>query len=165
MLSGGTCAGTDPHEGRGMALGGVQRPAGAKRAEPGGRNPAVSVFQLPGQRLCGRPHVPVLKTLQRRMAYERLSMDAPLRAAPSRASLEYYQEDERVYRQMEKVFRACQSYGEKLRPDSPSMLFRGGTAWEKPTCPWPLRERPLKRAWGDIRLCPKLCCGPGKGTL
>ena len=46
---------------RGMAL--REEYNGAKRAEPGGRNPAVSVFQLPGQRLCGRPHVPVLKIL------------------------------------------------------------------------------------------------------
>ena len=50
-----------------------------------------------------------LKSLQRRMAYERLSMDAPLESCTFESfSLEYYQEDERVYRQMEKVFRACQ---------------------------------------------------------
>ena len=92
-----------------------------------------------------------LKSLQRRMAYERLSMDAPLESCTFESfSLEYYQEDERVYRQMEKVFRACQSYGEKLRPDSPSMLFRGGTGLGKTHLSLAIAGKAIEKGMGVI---------------
>lgn len=73
-----------------------------------------------------------LKSLQRRMAYEKLSMSVPLENCTFESfSLDYYKDDERAYRQMEKVFAACKSYGEKFRADSPSLLFKGGTGLGK----------------------------------
>ena len=73
-----------------------------------------------------------LKSLQRRMAFEKLSMSVPLENCTFESfSLDYYKDDERAYRQMEKVFAACKSYGEKFRADSPSLLFKGGTGLGK----------------------------------
>ena len=90
-----------------------------------------------------------LKQLQRSLAYQALSADLPLEKSTfDTFSLEFYQDDPRACRQMEAVLKLCQRYAERLRPNSPSLLFKGKTAWARPTCPWPSPTRPLRRAWG-----------------
>ena len=76
-----------------------------------------------------------LKQLQRSLAYQALSADLPLEKSTfDTFSLEFYQDDPRACRQMEAVLKLCQRYADRLRPNSPSLLFKG--------------KRPLRRAWG-----------------
>ena len=92
-----------------------------------------------------------LKSLQRRMAYEKLSMSVPLENCTFESfSLDYYKDDERAYRQMEKVFAACKSYGEKFRADSPSLLFKGGTGLGKTHLSLAIAGKAIEKGFGVI---------------
>ncbi len=92
-----------------------------------------------------------LKNLQRRLAYDKLSMSVPLENCTFESfSLDYYKEDEKIYRQMEKVFRACQSYGEKFRADSPSLLFKGGTGLGKTHLSLAIAGKAIEKGFGVI---------------
>ena len=92
-----------------------------------------------------------LKNLQRRLAYDKLSMSVPLENCTFESfSLDYYKEDEKTYRQMEKVFRACQSYGEKFRADSPSLLFKGGTGLGKTHLSLAIAGKAIEKGFGVI---------------
>lgn len=108
-----------------------------------------------------------LKSLQRRMAFEKLSMSVPLENCTFESfSLDYYKDDERAYRQMEKVFAACKSYGEKFRADSPSLLFKGGTGLGKTHLSLAIAGKAIEKGFGVIYgLGPKLRRGPGAGAL
>lgn len=92
-----------------------------------------------------------LKSLQRRMAFEKLSMSVPLENCTFESfSLDYYKDDERAYRQMEKVFAACKSYGEKFRADSPSLLFKGGTGLGKTHLSLAIAGKAIEKGFGVI---------------
>ena len=91
------------------------------------------------------------KNLQRRMAYERLSMSVPLENSTFEGfSLEYYQEDERTYKQMEKVFYACKNYADKFRADSPSLLFKGGTGLGKTHLSLAIAGKAIEKGFGVV---------------
>lgn len=92
-----------------------------------------------------------LKNLQRQMAYEKLSMSVPLEhCAFENFSLDYYKEDERDYKQMEKVLNACKSYAEKFRADSPSLLFKGGTGLGKTHLSLAIAGKAIEKGFGVI---------------
>lgn len=92
-----------------------------------------------------------LKNLQRRLAYDKLSMSVPLESCTFESfSLDYYKEDEKTLRQMEKVFRACQNYGEKFRVDSPSLLFKGGTGLGKTHLSLAIAGKAIEKGFGVI---------------
>lgn len=92
-----------------------------------------------------------LKNLQRRLAYDKLSMSVPLESCTFESfSLDYYKEDEKTLRQMEKVFRACQNYGEKFRADSPSLLFKGGTGLGKTHLSLAIAGKAIEKGFGVI---------------
>lgn len=92
-----------------------------------------------------------LKALQRRMAYDKLSMSVPLDSCTFQSfSLDYYKNDERAYRQMEKVLAACVSYGEKFRADSPSLLFKGGTGLGKTHLSLAIAGKAIEKGFGVI---------------
>lgn len=92
-----------------------------------------------------------MKNLQRQLAYDRLNMDVPLENSTfENFSLEYYKEDDKAYHQMEKVFRACKSYGEKFRADSPSMLFKGGTGLGKTHLSLAIAQKAIEKGFGVI---------------
>lgn len=92
-----------------------------------------------------------LKNLQRRLAYDKLSMSVPLENCTFESfSLDYYKEDDKTLRQMEKVFRACQSYAEKFRADSPSLLFKGGTGLGKTHLSLAIAGKALEKGFGVI---------------
>lgn len=92
-----------------------------------------------------------LKNLQRRLAYDKLSMSVPLDSCTFESfSLDYYKEDEKTLRQMEKVFRACQNYGEKFRTDSPSLLFKGGTGLGKTHLSLAIAGKAIEKGFGVI---------------
>lgn len=97
-------------------------------------------------RLCG-----CFLELQRSLAYEKLSMDVPLEKCTfSSFSLSYYQEDPRAYRQMENIFAACKSYGEKFRKNSPSLLFKGGTGLGKTHLSLAIAGTVIEKGFGVI---------------
>ncbi|MGI6255575.1 MAG: ATP-binding protein [Acutalibacter sp.] len=92
-----------------------------------------------------------LKNLQRQMAFQRLSMDAPLENSTfDNFSLEYYREDEKAYRQMEKVFSACKRYAENFRADSPSFLFWGGTGLGKTHLSLAIAGKAIEKGFGVV---------------
>ena len=92
-----------------------------------------------------------LKSLQRRIAYDKLSMNVPLDSCTFESfSLDYYQEDEQAYRQMEKVYNACKSYGERFRGDSPSLLFKGGTGLGKTHLSLAIAGKAIEKGFGVI---------------
>lgn len=73
-----------------------------------------------------------LKHLQRSMAYESLSMNAPLEKSTfDTFSLDYYASDPQALRQMENILKACRQYAARFRPDSSSLLFKGATGLGK----------------------------------
>lgn len=97
-------------------------------------------------RMCG-----CLKSLQRSMAYEKLSMSVPLEKSTfDTFSLEYYQDDARAYRQMENVLRACREYAEKFRADSPSLLFKGRTGLGKTHLSLAIASKAIEKGFGVI---------------
>ena len=66
------------------------------------------------------------------MAYESLSMNAPLEKSTFESfSLDYYRDDPRALHQMQNVLEACQRYAANFRSDSPSLLFKGATGLGK----------------------------------
>ena len=92
-----------------------------------------------------------LKNLQRQMAFQRLSMDAPLENSTfEEFSLEYYREDEKAYRQMEKVLAACKRYADNFRADSPSFLFWGGTGLGKTHLSLAIAGKAIEKGMGVI---------------
>ena len=92
-----------------------------------------------------------LKNLQRQMAFQRLSMDAPLENSTfEEFSLEYYREDEKAYRQMEKVLAACKRYADKFRADSPSFLFWGGTGLGKTHLSLAIAGKAIEKGFGVV---------------
>ena len=73
-----------------------------------------------------------LKQMQRAMAFEALSMNAPLEKSTfERFSLDYYKSDPRAFRQMENILTACKDYAARFRSNSSSLLFRGPTGLGK----------------------------------
>lgn len=92
-----------------------------------------------------------LKQLQRSLAYEKLSMSVPLEKSTFAAfSLDYYKGDERAFRQMENIFRACKSYAEKFRANSPSLLFKGGTGLGKTHLSLAIAGEVIEKGFGVI---------------
>lgn len=92
-----------------------------------------------------------LKNLQRQMAFQRLSMDAPLENSTFEGfSLEYYQDDEKALRQMEKVLAACKRYAENFREDSPSFLFWGGTGLGKTHLSLAIAGKAIEKGFGVV---------------
>ncbi len=92
-----------------------------------------------------------LKQLQRSIAYQNLSMNVPLeRSTFERFSLEYYKDDDRAYRQMENILRACRSYAANFRSDSPSLLFKGGTGLGKTHLSLAIAGAALEKGYGVI---------------
>lgn len=92
-----------------------------------------------------------LKQLQRSIAYEKLSMSVPLERSTFAAfSLDYYRDDERAFRQMENIVRACKSYAEKFRANSPSLLFKGGTGLGKTHLSLAIAGEVIERGFGVI---------------
>ncbi len=78
-------------------------------------------------RMCG-----CLRQLRKNAAYQQLSSGLPLEKCTfQNFSLEFYQENDRTSHQMESVLRACKSYAQRLRENSPSLLFKGGTGLGK----------------------------------
>lgn len=92
-----------------------------------------------------------LKNLQRQMAFQRLSMDAPLENSTfEEFSLEYYREDEKAYRQTEKVLAACKRYADNFRADSPSFLFWGGTGLGKTHLSLAIAGKAIEKGFGVV---------------
>jgi len=92
-----------------------------------------------------------LKQLQRSLAYEKLSMSVPLEKSTFAAfSLDYYRDDERAFRQMENILRACKSYAEKFRANSPSLLFKGGTGLGKTHLSLAIAGEVIEKGFGVI---------------
>lgn len=92
-----------------------------------------------------------LKQLQRSIAYENLSMSVPLEKSTFAAfSLDYYKDDERAFRQMENILRACKSYAEKFRANSPSLLFKGGTGLGKTHLSLAIAGEVIEKGFGVI---------------
>lgn len=92
-----------------------------------------------------------LKTLQRTLAYDRLCMNAPLdKCTFENFSLEYYRQDERTFSRMERVLATCRTYAEKLRPDSPSLLFWGGTGLGKTHLSLAIAGQAIEKGMGVI---------------
>ena len=91
------------------------------------------------------------RQLQRNIAYERLSMDVPLaKCTFSSFDLSYYQDDPKACRQMEKILQACQSYAEKFRKNSPSLLFKGGTGLGKTHLSLAIAGEVIAKGYGVI---------------
>lgn len=89
--------------------------------------------------------------LQRRLAYEKLSMDVPLEKCTfSSFSLSYYQEDPRAYQQMENILAACKNYAERFRKNSPSLLFKGGTGLGKTHLSLAIAGTVIEKGYGVI---------------
>ncbi len=91
------------------------------------------------------------KELQKSIAYRNLSMDVPLEKSTFASfSLDYYQNDERAYRQMEMIFHSCKSYAERFRSTSPSLLFKGGTGLGKTHLSLAIAGEVIKKGFGVI---------------
>ena len=92
-----------------------------------------------------------LKQLQRAMAYERLSMQVPLEKSTFETfSLDYYKEDPRAYRQMERVLHTCQEYAARFRSDSSSLLFKGATGLGKTHLSLAIAGKAIEKGFGVI---------------
>ncbi len=92
-----------------------------------------------------------LKQLERSIAYRELSMNAPLEKSTfENFSLEYYRDDNRAYRQMENILRACRDYAGRFRPDSPSLLFKGGTGLGKTHLSLAIAGEAIQKGYGVI---------------
>jgi len=92
-----------------------------------------------------------LKHLQRSMAYEALSMNAPLEKSTFETfTLDYYSDDPRALRQMENVLGACQQYASRFRPDSPSLLFKGPTGLGKTHLSLAIAGRVIEKGYGVL---------------
>ena len=97
-------------------------------------------------RLCG-----CFKALQRRLAYERLNLEAPLdQCTFDTFSLEYYQEDSQAAQQMGSILRVCRQYADNFRPGSPSWLFKGGTGLGKTHLSLAIAGKVLEKGYGVI---------------
>lgn len=92
-----------------------------------------------------------LKQLERSIAYRELSMNAPLEKSTfENFSLEYYQDDDRAYRQMGNILRACRDYAGRFRQDSPSLLFKGGTGLGKTHLSLAIAGEAIQKGFGVI---------------
>ena len=91
------------------------------------------------------------KELQRRLAYEKLSLEVPLSECTfENFSLDYYKEDQQAYRQMSGIFQACREYAARFRKDSPSLLLKGGTGLGKTHLSLAIAGRALEKGYGVI---------------
>lgn len=92
-----------------------------------------------------------LKQLQRSLAYQALSADLPLEKSTfDTFSLEFYQDDPRARRQMEAVLKLCQRYAERLRPNSPSLLFKGKTGLGKTHLSLAIANKAIEKGMGVV---------------
>lgn len=92
-----------------------------------------------------------LKQLQRAMAYESLSMNAPLEKSTFESfSLDYYRDDPRALHQMQNVLEACQRYAANFRSDSPSLLFKGATGLGKTHLSLAIAGKVLEKGYGVL---------------
>ncbi len=97
-------------------------------------------------KMCG-----CLKRLQRQMAYDRLSLSVPLSQCTfERFSLDYYQKDPAVLRQMEGILNTCKEYAKQFRKDSSSLLFWGGTGLGKTHLSLAIANEVLNKGFGVI---------------
>lgn len=92
-----------------------------------------------------------LKQLQRDMAYRNLSLSVPLEKSTFQSfSLEYYKDDEKAEKQMEKVLKYCRNYAEKFSLASPSLLFRGKTGLGKTHLSLAIANAAIEKGFGVI---------------
>lgn len=92
-----------------------------------------------------------LRQLQRSLAYEKLSMDAPLEKCTfDTFSLDYYSGDDRAFSQMKSVLSACRSYAERFRANSSSLLFWGGTGLGKTHLSLAIAGAAIEKGFGVI---------------
>ena len=92
-----------------------------------------------------------LKQLRRAEAYQQLSSDLPLEKCRfDNFLLEYYQPGSRAYTQMEGVLRACRKFAQRVRADSPSMLFKGGTGLGKTHLSLAIANAAIEKGFGVV---------------
>lgn len=92
-----------------------------------------------------------MKQIQRSIAYEELSMDVPLEKSTFASfSLDYYQDNEQAYRQMESILHACMTYAERFRSSSPSLLFKGNTGLGKTHLSLAIAGEVIQKGFGVI---------------
>lgn len=89
--------------------------------------------------------------LQRKLAYEKLSLEVPLSECTfENFSLDYYKEDQQAFRQMSSIFQACREYASRFRKDSPSLLLKGGTGLGKTHLSLAIAGKALEKGYGVI---------------
>lgn len=92
-----------------------------------------------------------LQSLQKKLAYERLSMSVPLSNSTFSAfSLDYYEEDQRAYQQMKMVLNTCKQYASLFRANSPSFLFKGGNGLGKTHLALAIANIAIEKGFGVI---------------
>ena len=92
-----------------------------------------------------------LKQMQRAMAFEALSMNAPLEKSTfERFSLDYYKSDPRAFQQMENILTACKDYAARFRSNSSSLLFRGPTGLGKTHLSLAIAGKAIEKGYGVV---------------
>ncbi len=92
-----------------------------------------------------------LKQLRKNLAYRQLSGKLPLAESTFESfSLDYYREDPEALRQMTEILRACQTYAQRFRGDSPSLLFKGGTGLGKTHLSLAIANEALEKGFGVV---------------
>lgn len=92
-----------------------------------------------------------LEQLRKNLAYRQLSGKLPLTESTFQSfSLDYYQEDPEAYRQMSEILRTCQTYAQRFRADSPSLLFKGGTGLGKTHLSLAIANAALEKGFGVV---------------
>ncbi len=92
-----------------------------------------------------------LKQLRRAAAYQQLSSDLPLdKCRFENFSLDYYSPGSQAQRQMEGVLRACRNFAQRFRPDSPSLLFKGGTGLGKTHLSLAIANEVIAKGYGVV---------------
>lgn len=90
-----------------------------------------------------------LKHLQRAIAYEKLSMNAPLKKCTfDTFSLSYYKDQNRTH--MQRTFDFCKRYADRFTGHSPSLLFRGRTGLGKTHLSLAIANVVIEKGYGVI---------------
>lgn len=92
-----------------------------------------------------------LGQLQRALAYQELSADLPLEKCTfDTFSLAFYQDDPQARRQMGAVLEFCKRYADRLRPNSPSLLFKGKTGLGKTHLSLAIANKAIEKGMGVV---------------
>jgi len=92
-----------------------------------------------------------LSDLQRKLAYEKLSLSVPLKNCTfEKFSLDFYAENKTAMKQMRSILSYCKGYADKFSSTSPSLLFNGGNGLGKTHISLAIAQAAIEKGFGVI---------------